>query len=657
MTVLNLFSDISKTKKIRIGYQGSDSSLDKVYFENGYIFNANNISDYATAFSDDPANAAAKASSVLVNKRYVDNLTSGITYIESVDFASDTNVSLYNNNTDLSGFVLAINSTMTSDSIDTIVHNSRILLRNQTVSSENGIYTVNLSEGTYTLDNSNNDGVLWNLYHGIVDASGNLQKGIYVFNKHNSTSYISYCSINTLDTTHVCFTEYSSSNSNLNPGTGLHKNYNNIDGFTFDIKSTQLGIKQITSDTTFGIDSTQNMTLNTAAKIDIDAANIDLTATTLLNIDAATIDISGTSTVDINSSGTMSLISYADLSLNATALLNVDAANIDLTAVSALDIDAASIDLTASALLNIDAANIDLTAVSALDIDAATVDISGTSTVDINSSGTMSLISYADLSLNATALLNVDAANIDLTAVSSLDIDATALDIDATYVDISGTSTVDINSSGTMGITTYGGDLTLTSSTNMEITTTSTIDMNANILDIDATTISIDGTTTMTGVTNIIGNTNITLGVGKVFNINSTKFSVDESGNCDMAAGTLTVSEIKGVSTFSDSDRRLKDNIDNIPLGLNFIDNLQPKMYNYNHIENKNTHFGLIAQDVIGLLDENNIDHKTTSLVGTNNNMYSLNYTEFIPILMNSIKELKSQVESLKTEVDILKTK
>jgi len=98
-----------------------------------------------------------------------------------------------------------------------------------------------------------------------------------------------------------------------------------------------------------------------------------------------------------------------------------------------------------------------------------------------------------------------------------------------------------------------------------------------------------------------------------------------------------------------------KDTIQNNLIKLENIKypekNLESQLNTFKNILN------LKSIDILRQLSKILKDHKTTSLVGTNNNMYSLNYTEFIPILMNSIKELKSQVESLKTEVDILKTK
>jgi hypothetical protein len=641
--MLNIYSDVTYDKKIRFGYQGVGLTATQatVYFENGYMFNSNDIGNYAHDFSD-TSGALDNARNLVVNKKYVDNLTSGITYIESVEFTSSTlqgNYVLDYSNADKATFLANINESVTDATVDAS-HNTRVLLKHQTDLSENGIYTIvkdGFNNWSLSPDSTYGDGVTWNERHGIVNSAGILQPGIYIFDKHTSVAYITYCAdVNDLTTaTNVCVTEYSTSNSKLNPGLGLYKNYSLAEGFTFDVKPLQTTIRDITSTEGLNLTSVTDMSLNATAKVDVDASNIDLTATDILNVDAAIVDISGSTSVTINSSGDMSLISYSDLDLTATARVDVDAADIDLTATGTLNVDAAivdisgstsvtinstgdmslislaDLDLTATARVDVDAANIDLTATSTLNVDAAIVDISGSTSVTINSSGDMSLISYSSLDLTATA----------------------TLDIDASVVDISGSSTVTINSSSDMSLISYS-NLALTATVDLDITAT-----NANI----------------TGITNLAGNTNITLGATEEFKINTSKFTVDENGNCDMSESTLRVLTITGATTFSDSDMRLKENINDIPLGLTFVNNLQPKLYNYNHTGDKNTHYGLIAQDVIGLLDNNNIDHTAGSLVGKNNDMYSLNYTEFVPLLINSIKELKSQVDSLKSEIDLLK--
>lgn len=55
------------------------------------------------------------------------------------------------------------------------------------------------------------------------------------------------------------------------------------------------------------------------------------------------------------------------------------------------------------------------------------------------------------------------------------------------------------------------------------------------------------------------------------------------------------------------SDRKLKYDIEKIPLGLDFIRALHPVSYIRKNDEQKRTEFGFIAQDVEELLERYNI--------------------------------------------------
>ncbi len=56
------------------------------------------------------------------------------------------------------------------------------------------------------------------------------------------------------------------------------------------------------------------------------------------------------------------------------------------------------------------------------------------------------------------------------------------------------------------------------------------------------------------------------------------------------------------------SDRRLKSNILNSNLGLNFITKLRPVSYTRKNDENQKTEYGFIAQEVEELLKESGVD-------------------------------------------------
>jgi hypothetical protein len=97
------------------------------------------------------------------------------------------------------------------------------------------------------------------------------------------------------------------------------------------------------------------------------------------------------------------------------------------------------------------------------------------------------------------------------------------------------------------------------------------------------------------------------------------------------------------------SDRRLKTEIKNIDVGLDFITQLNPVSYykNSDKIE-----YGIIAQELEDVLNNNNIYN--SGIISTDNQgMYSVRYNDFIAILMKSIQELKSIVD--KQQLDFVK--
>lgn len=125
--------------------------------------------------------------------------------------------------------------------------------------------------------------------------------------------------------------------------------------------------------------------------------------------------------------------------------------------------------------------------------------------------------------------------------------------------------------------------------------------------------------------------------------------------------------------TIQTSDEREKKNIIDSDLGLDFISKLRPVSFKWKvgknevtseldgldeegnpktktivtPVEGKRTHYGLIAQEVEQLLDGKDfggfIHDKETDIKG-------LRYDQFIPVLINAIKELKAEIEILKAK-------
>ena len=121
-----------------------------------------------------------------------------------------------------------------------------------------------------------------------------------------------------------------------------------------------------------------------------------------------------------------------------------------------------------------------------------------------------------------------------------------------------------------------------------------------------------------------------------------------------------------GVST---SDERLKENIEDLTLGLDFINSLQPKKYNWTtetittdngeelvkrgDIANIDM-FGFMAQDILALdtLDDS-VNYGIARYVSEEDS-YELSHENFIAPLVKSIQELSQQNASLQARIEVL---
>ena len=97
-------------------------------------------------------------------------------------------------------------------------------------------------------------------------------------------------------------------------------------------------------------------------------------------------------------------------------------------------------------------------------------------------------------------------------------------------------------------------------------------------------------------------------------------------------SGSFTCQELQGVS-----DRRLKIKIEEIDIPLaGKIHDLEPVKYNWKTNPDGSVQFGFIAQDIV--------DHFPNIVHVDRNGDYSLDYVQFIPLI---IKELKRQMDEI----------
>lgn len=117
--------------------------------------------------------------------------------------------------------------------------------------------------------------------------------------------------------------------------------------------------------------------------------------------------------------------------------------------------------------------------------------------------------------------------------------------------------------------------------------------------------------------------------------------------------------EIYANGIINTSDKNLKKNIEPIKLGLDFINQLNPVLYEWKNKENNKKSHGLIAQEVEETMNNLNMSKNEYSLVNydESNNKYGINYTELIGPLIKAVQELSNENKELKERIWTIENK
>ena len=100
-------------------------------------------------------------------------------------------------------------------------------------------------------------------------------------------------------------------------------------------------------------------------------------------------------------------------------------------------------------------------------------------------------------------------------------------------------------------------------------------------------------------------------------------------------------------SIYNSSDKNLKKNIQHITDDKsNNIKNLEPVEFNYKDDKTQRKHLGFIAQDVEKIYPE--------LVTDSQNNVKSINYVEFIPLLVLKIQNQQKEIDELREQINIL---
>ncbi|MDZ7878531.1 MAG: tail fiber domain-containing protein [Saprospiraceae bacterium] len=165
------------------------------------------------------------------------------------------------------------------------------------------------------------------------------------------------------------------------------------------------------------------------------------------------------------------------------------------------------------------------------------------------------------------------------------------------------------------------------------------------------------------GITNITGSNNTLL--GNTANVSSLALSnaaaigfgasVNASNKIRLGNASVTMVETQG-SFVTVSDRRLKTNISDNNIGLNFIKAVRPVKYEL--LAQKDLVYdGFIAQEIDSVLQKLNIKSFSglAKPKNTEGEYYSVSYATFVVPLVNAVKELDAKNEKFATENAVLR--
>jgi hypothetical protein len=111
--------------------------------------------------------------------------------------------------------------------------------------------------------------------------------------------------------------------------------------------------------------------------------------------------------------------------------------------------------------------------------------------------------------------------------------------------------------------------------------------------------------------------------------------------------GTARLSGTTGAWSFA-SDARLKQNVTALPLGLNFVQQVQPREFEWK--ESGEAAVGFIAQELDGVIEQFDADHLKL-VIKDDPEKWMVAQTQLIPVLVNAIKELAAEVAELKAKL------
>lgn len=153
----------------------------------------------------------------------------------------------------------------------------------------------------------------------------------------------------------------------------------------------------------------------------------------------------------------------------------------------------------------------------------------------------------------------------------------------------------------------------------------------------------------------VTGSSNVSIGYsagpgGDYSNTVSLGHNVHAKGSNQIQIGDDSHTVYTAAAIQTNSDRNLKENINNTRLGLEFIKSLRPVDYNYNNSDIQR--HGFIAQEVAENKDFGGV---SVNAKGTDEETYTMAYTELIAPMVKAIQDQQDIIENLQEEIKQLK--
>ena len=600
----------------------------------------------------DPSSAQDSAT-----KAYVDSVAQGLHVLEACRLATTGNITL--------------SGTQDIDSVSTSVGN-RILVKNQSTSSENGVYVVASGSWSRSTD---------------FDSSDEVNPGDFTFVTEGTVNgghgYVMTSTVSSLGSDSIVWSEFSGA-ENITAGNGLTKSGNTLStdlktNGGIVIESTELavdlGASSITGTLSVNDGGTNATSFSDKAVIISQASGTDTLSSAVMDANGELL-IGGTSgpTVATLTAGSNISISNEDggITIESTDTNTTYTAGTGLSLSSTeFSINASQTTITGVGALTTGSIASGFGSISTGSAITTTGDITGGKVIADNITIDGNTISSTDtdgnitLTPNGTGVVAIGAGNLSYggTAVTATADELNIMDGSATTqatVTLEDGDGIVISDGDVMkqclasDIKTYVSDLTLTTASQTAITgvgalTTGSIASGFGSISTGSaitTTGDITGGKVIADNITIDGNTisstagtdlNITPLAGQQLVLDNT--IVVDAGVIS-GATTITASGlITGGSFSATSDKNLKENIVKIEDALDTI--MKIEGYGFNFKDSGNYSHGVIAQEVEEILP---------SLVTTNDSgVKSVDYLQLIPYLIESVKHLKSEIEELKS--------